>query len=164
MFKRDKNLYIYIYIYIYIYYCNYFGYFHNLTVWVYWRQTELSLIHLALHSSSSSSSFTFTSTQKRKGDMVVVVPLDCFSFHHCLRNHTTQLSLSSRSTTSTATTSTLHFHYPIIQAKLPFFTNSDSFQVGRPIGTYGFINITRYLLLHNHSNENKRCNQFFFFP
>ncbi|WVZ11605.1 hypothetical protein V8G54_016135 [Vigna mungo] len=76
--------------------------------------------------------------------MVVVVPLDCFSFHHCLRNHTTQLPLSSRSTASTTTTSTLYFHSPIIQAKLPFFTNSDSFQVGRPIGTYGFINITSY--------------------
>lgn len=90
--------------------------------------------------------------------MVVVVPLDCFSFHHCLRNHTTQLPLSSRSTTST-----LYFHSPIIQAKLPFFTNSDSFQVGRPIGTYGFINITRYLLLDKHSNDNKKCNQDFIF-
>ncbi|KAL9327870.1 hypothetical protein ACSQ67_002873 [Phaseolus vulgaris] len=72
--------------------------------------------------------------------MVMVVPLHRFSFRHCLRNHTTQLPLSSRS----ITTSTLCFHSPIIQAKLPFFTNSDSFQVGRPIGTYGFINITSY--------------------
>ncbi|CAJ1926436.1 unnamed protein product [Sphenostylis stenocarpa] len=73
--------------------------------------------------------------------MVVVVPLDCFSFYHCLRNHTTHLPLYSRSST---TTSTLCFRPPIIQAKLPFFTNSDSFQVGRPIGTYGFINVTSY--------------------
>jgi len=91
--------------------------------------------------------------------MVVVVPLQCFSFHHCLRNRTTQLLLSSRSTT----TSTLYFHSPIIQAKLPFFTDSDSFQVGRPIGTYGFINITRYLLLHKYFNGNKKCNQFIYF-
>ncbi|KAH1223186.1 hypothetical protein GmHk_11G030733 [Glycine max] len=73
--------------------------------------------------------------------MVVVVPLDCLSFQHCLRNRTTHLPLSSRFTTTTTTS--LCFHSPIIQAKLPFFTNSDSFQVGRPIGTYGFINVTR---------------------
>ncbi|KAH1223184.1 hypothetical protein GmHk_11G030733 [Glycine max] len=74
--------------------------------------------------------------------MVVVVPLDCLSFQHCLRNRTTHLPLSSRFTTTTTTS--LCFHSPIIQAKLPFFTNSDSFQVGRPIGTYGFINVTSY--------------------
>ncbi|KAG4987364.1 hypothetical protein JHK82_029739 [Glycine max] len=74
--------------------------------------------------------------------MVVVVPLDWLSFQHCLRNRTTHLPLSSRFTTTTTTS--LCFHSPIIQAKLPFFTNSDSFQVGRPIGTYGFINVTSY--------------------
>ncbi|KAK7405955.1 hypothetical protein VNO78_07567 [Psophocarpus tetragonolobus] len=50
-----------------------------------------------------------------------------FSFLHCL---------------GFGNSSTLHFHSPIVEAKLPFLTNSDSFQVGRPIGTYGFLNIT----------------------
>ncbi|KAL2349435.1 hypothetical protein Fmac_003435 [Flemingia macrophylla] len=70
--------------------------------------------------------------------MVVQVPLHCLSFHHSLRNRTTLLPLSR------PTTSTLYFHSPIIQAKTPFFADSDWFQVGRPIGTYGFINVTSY--------------------
>ncbi|XP_020230095.1 uncharacterized protein LOC109810903 [Cajanus cajan] len=70
--------------------------------------------------------------------MVVLIPLYCLSFHHSLRNHTTLLPLSR------PTTSTLCFHSPSIQAKAPFFADSDWFQVGRPIGTYGFINVTSY--------------------
>ncbi|RDX97131.1 hypothetical protein CR513_20135, partial [Mucuna pruriens] len=70
--------------------------------------------------------------------MVVVVPLDCLSFQHCLGNRRSHLPFSR------STTSTIRFHSPIIQAKAPFFANSDWFQVGRPIGTYGFINITSY--------------------
>ncbi|KAK7308000.1 hypothetical protein VNO77_41543 [Canavalia gladiata] len=71
--------------------------------------------------------------------MVVHLPLlassHWLSFHHYLHTHTTFLPLS-RSTTST--------HSTIVKAKAPFFADSDWFQVGRPIGTYGFINVTSY--------------------
>ncbi|XP_027361142.1 uncharacterized protein LOC113869160 [Abrus precatorius] len=74
--------------------------------------------------------------------MVVLVPLppspDSLSFYHSLHTHTALLPLSK------STRSTLYFHSRIVQAKAPFFADSDWFQVGRPIGTYGFINVTSY--------------------
>ncbi|KAK7308877.1 hypothetical protein RJT34_05187 [Clitoria ternatea] len=73
---------------------------------------------------------------------MVVVGL---SFHHSLHSHSTTLLPLSRPTSSPSP-STLHFHSPTVQvqAKAPFLPDSDWFQVGRPIGTYGFMNITTY--------------------
>ncbi|KAJ1390900.1 Protein kinase domain [Sesbania bispinosa] len=64
--------------------------------------------------------------------MVVAVPLpDCLSFHHFALSRFTFYSPNHRRL--------LH-----LQAKATFITTSDSFQVGRPIGSYGFMNVTSF--------------------
>ncbi|XP_061354595.1 uncharacterized protein LOC133299169 [Gastrolobium bilobum] len=76
--------------------------------------------------------------------MVVLVPLpacpDSLSFHHSVHSHTTLFPFSI----SRPRSSSFYSQSRLGIAKATLLTNSEWFQVGRSIGSYGFMNVTSY--------------------